>query len=93
VAGETRYPFQVRALRVECEIPHLHVFDLSGRQVSVTRGYGTSNASTSSYAYDNAGRKTGETYQTVERPTLLDNPNVTGIDPIFLQPSMTAWVY
>jgi RHS repeat-associated protein len=38
-----------------------HTYDLSGRQVSVTRGYGTSSASTTSYAYDSAGRKIGET--------------------------------
>jgi RHS repeat-associated protein len=36
-------------------------YDLSGRQVSVTRGYGTSSASNTTYAYDNAGRKISET--------------------------------
>jgi RHS repeat-associated protein len=38
-----------------------HQYDLAGRQISVTRGYGTPSASTTSYAYDNAGRKTSET--------------------------------
>jgi RHS repeat-associated protein len=38
-----------------------HAYDLAGRQVSVTRGYGTSNASITTYAYDAAGHKTGET--------------------------------
>ena len=34
-----------------------NTYDLSGRLVSVTKAYGTSSASTSSYTYDNAGRK------------------------------------
>jgi RHS repeat-associated protein len=38
-----------------------HQYDLAGRQIAVTRGFGTSSASTTSYAYDNAGRKTSET--------------------------------
>ena len=38
-----------------------HVYDLAGRQVSVTQAYGTANATTTTYAYDNAGRKTSET--------------------------------
>ena len=39
----------------------LIVYDLAGRQISVTQAYGTSNATTTIYAYDNAGRKTSET--------------------------------
>jgi RHS repeat-associated protein len=39
----------------------LHAYDLAGRQTSVTRGYGSSNPSTTSYTYDAAGRKTSET--------------------------------
>ncbi len=35
-----------------------HHYDLAGRQTSVTQAYGTSNATTTTYAYDNAGRKT-----------------------------------
>jgi RHS repeat-associated protein len=38
-----------------------HVYDLSGRQISVTKGFGTPQASTTSTAYDNDGRKTSET--------------------------------
>ncbi|MGO8758759.1 MAG: DUF2341 domain-containing protein, partial [Terracidiphilus sp.] len=38
-----------------------HQYDLAGRQVAVTMAYGTANATTTSYAYDNAGRKTSET--------------------------------
>jgi len=38
-----------------------NAYDLAGRLTSVTRGYGTSTASTTSYAYDNAGRKISET--------------------------------
>ncbi len=37
-----------------------YVYDLASRQTSVTQAYGTSNATTTSYAYDNAGRKTSE---------------------------------
>jgi RHS repeat-associated protein len=39
----------------------LNGYDLAGRLVSVTRAYGTANASTTSYAYDAAGRKVSET--------------------------------
>jgi RHS repeat-associated protein len=39
----------------------LHGYDLAGRQTSVTRGYGTSNASTTTTAYDADGRKESET--------------------------------
>ena len=38
----------------------LHRYDLAGRQTSVTRAYGTSSAATTTYTYDDAGRKTGE---------------------------------
>ena len=38
-----------------------HVYDSAGRLVSVTRGYGTSSASTTTYTLDAAGRKTAET--------------------------------
>ena len=38
-----------------------HVYDSAGRQVSVTRGYGTSSATTTTYTLDAAGRKTIET--------------------------------
>ena len=38
-----------------------HVYDLAGRQVSVTQAYGTANATTTTYIYDAAGRKTSET--------------------------------
>jgi len=39
----------------------LHQYDLSGRQIKVTQAYGAANATATSYAYDNAGRKTSET--------------------------------
>ena len=39
----------------------LNAYDLAGRLISVTRGYGTSSASTTTYGYDNAGRKVSET--------------------------------
>ncbi|MGD0548718.1 MAG: DUF6531 domain-containing protein [Terracidiphilus sp.] len=39
----------------------LNGYDLAGRLTSVTRASGTSNASTTTYAYDNAGRKVSET--------------------------------
>ena len=39
----------------------LNGYDLAGRLTSVTRAYGTSNASTTKYTYDNAGRKVSET--------------------------------
>jgi RHS repeat-associated protein len=39
----------------------LHQYDLAGRQLSVTQAYGMPNATTTSYTYDNAGRKTSET--------------------------------
>jgi RHS repeat-associated protein len=38
-----------------------HEYDLAGRQTRVTRGYGSSTPSATSYAYDNANRKTSET--------------------------------
>ncbi len=38
-----------------------HVFDLAGRQTSVTQAYGTSSATTTQYTYDNDGRKTSVT--------------------------------
>jgi YD repeat-containing protein len=38
-----------------------HQYDLAGRQLALTRGFGTSSASTTNYAYDNAGRKISET--------------------------------
>ena len=38
-----------------------HTYDLAGRQISVTRGYGTSNASTTTYTYYDDGRKQSET--------------------------------
>jgi YD repeat-containing protein len=38
-----------------------HVYDLAGRQTSVTHGYGTANASITSYVYDAAGHKVSET--------------------------------
>jgi RHS repeat-associated protein len=38
-----------------------HVYDLSGRQISVTKGYNTPQASTTSFAYDKDGRKTSVT--------------------------------
>jgi RHS repeat-associated protein len=39
----------------------LNAYDLDGRLTSVTRGYGTSSASTTTYAYDDANRKISET--------------------------------
>jgi YD repeat-containing protein len=33
------------------------VYDLAGRETSVTQAYGTANATKTSYQYDNAGRK------------------------------------
>src|SRR5271157_1993504 len=39
----------------------LNAYDLVGRLTSVTRGYGTTSASTTSYTYDAANRKTSET--------------------------------
>jgi RHS repeat-associated protein len=39
----------------------LNTYDLAGRLTSVTRGSGTSNASITSYEYDNANRKVSET--------------------------------
>ena len=39
----------------------LHAYDLGGRQTSVTRGYGSSNPSTTSYTYYEDGRKWTET--------------------------------
>jgi RHS repeat-associated protein len=38
-----------------------NTYDLAGRLVSVTKAYGTSAASTTTYTYDNAGRKLTET--------------------------------
>ena len=38
-----------------------HVYDLAGRQTSVTRAYGTSNASTTTYTYYADGKKETET--------------------------------
>jgi RHS repeat-associated protein len=38
-----------------------HVYDLAGREVSVTRAYGTSNATTTTYTYYDDGRKETET--------------------------------
>jgi YD repeat-containing protein len=37
------------------------VYDLAGRLVSVTQAFGTSHATTTTYAYDDAGHKTSET--------------------------------
>jgi RHS repeat-associated protein len=39
----------------------LNAYDLAGRLTSVTRGYGSSTPSTTTYAYDNANRKISET--------------------------------
>ena len=39
----------------------LNTYDLDGRLISVTRGYGSSTPSTTSYTYDAAGRKISET--------------------------------
>jgi RHS repeat-associated protein len=39
----------------------LNAYDLAGRLTSVTRGYGSSTPSTTTYAYDNASRKVSET--------------------------------
>lgn len=39
----------------------MHVYDLAGRETSRTTGYGTSSASTVSYAYDSDGRLLSET--------------------------------
>jgi RHS repeat-associated protein len=39
----------------------LNAYDLAGRLTSVTRGYGSSTQSTTTYAYDDAGRKVSET--------------------------------
>jgi RHS repeat-associated protein len=57
------------------------VYDLAGRETSVTQAYGTSNATTTSYAYDAAGRKTGETDALTHTTTYsYDNAgNLTGI--------------
>ena len=39
----------------------LHQYDLAGREISVTQAHGTANVTTTSYAYDNAGRLAGVT--------------------------------
>ena len=36
-------------------------YDLAGQLLSVTQAYGTTNAGTTAYTYDAAGRKVGET--------------------------------
>ena len=38
-----------------------HQYDLAGRQISVTQAYATSNAPTTTFTYDAAGRKLTET--------------------------------
>jgi len=53
----------------------LHAYDLSGRQVSVTRGYGTASASATTYAYDNAGRKTSNHVKGVSPTYTYDSLN------------------
>ncbi len=57
------YDFRNNVVRETDQGGHvtLHQYDLAGRQISVTRAYGTSDATTTSYNYDNAGRKTSET--------------------------------